>query len=81
MNERGNAGSKNPSDEVRVAAETARSNNALHLTGRARRLFETSRSVQPARQVNAVVRRKKVWSGGGGYDSTARDSRTPDYQL
>src|SRR5262249_24085424 len=29
---------------------------ALHLTGPALRLFETSRSLQPARQVNAVVR-------------------------
>jgi Ankyrin repeats (3 copies) len=38
-------------------------NKALHLTGPARRFFETSRSLQPARQVNAVVRRGggRVW--------------------
>lgn len=29
-------------------------NKALHLTGPARGFFETSRSLQPARQVNAV---------------------------
>lgn len=28
----------------------------LHLTGPALRFFKTSRSLQPARQVNAVVR-------------------------
>ena len=32
----------------------------LHLTGPALRFFETSRSLQPARQVNAVVRRQKL---------------------
>jgi hypothetical protein len=35
---------------------TRRHNKALQLTGPALRIFETSRSLQPARQVNAVVR-------------------------
>src|ERR1700731_2146642 len=36
---------------------------ALHLTGPALRFFETSRSLQPARQVNAVVRRQRLQMG------------------
>jgi len=36
---------------------------ALHLTGPALWWFETSRSLTPARQVNAVVSRKEVRHG------------------
>ena len=36
-------------------------NKALHLTGPALRFFETSRSLQPARQVNGVVQRQKFF--------------------
>src|SRR5262245_20168162 len=36
--------------------EGSPANQALHLTGPASRFSETSRSLQPARQVNAVVR-------------------------
>jgi putative transposase len=35
-------------------------NRALHLTGPALRFFATPRSLQPARQVNAVVRRREA---------------------
>jgi hypothetical protein len=35
----------------------APANHALHLTGPASRFFEASRSLPPARQVNAVVMR------------------------
>src|SRR5437588_522889 len=38
---------------------TSPPNKALHLPGPALRFFETSLSLQPARQVNAVVRRTK----------------------
>src|SRR5438105_5345780 len=38
-----------------VTGRVAAANNALHFTGPALRFFETSRSLQPARQVNAVV--------------------------
>ncbi len=38
----------------------AAANKALHLTGPAIRFFETSRSLQPARQVNAAVRQLGV---------------------
>ena len=38
----------------------AAANKAFHLTGPALRFFETSRSLQPARQVNAVVRRQRL---------------------
>jgi len=40
------------------AVDRAGANKALHLTGPALRFFETSRSLQPARQVNAVIRRR-----------------------
>jgi hypothetical protein len=40
-----------------IPEDNRRRTMALHLTGPALRFFETSRFLQPARQVNAVVRR------------------------
>src|SRR5207237_10404537 len=40
---------------------TGERTRTLHLTGTAWRFFDTSRSLQPARQVNAVVRTLGSW--------------------
>ncbi len=42
----------------------SRPNKALHLTGLASRFFATPRSLQPARQVNAIVRRQTLFALG-----------------
>src|SRR5262245_31820857 len=52
-----------------IPREAMISIKALHLTGPALRFFETPRSLQPARQVNAVVRTPEAVArvGSGGY--------------
>src|SRR5262249_11080521 len=69
-------------DPIQLAASSrgAPANQALHLTGPALRVSETPRSLQPARQVNAVVRPPPLASPveeGGGFSFGGAQDGSP----